>query len=104
MKYVFDMNNKFLSIFGKDVVDEDANLSVHYVVDLDERAWGIKDITIFVVKISGTLQITKDDENWTDVDLSNFIIDTEISNDLKEGIYPAYVDIDLDEKKIQVNF
>tara|TARA_R100000700_G_C3123533_1_gene111562 strand:- start:136 stop:450 length:315 start_codon:yes stop_codon:yes gene_type:complete len=104
MKYIFDIESKNLSIFGKDVIDEDANLSVHYVVDLDAREWGIKDITIFVVKISGTLIITKDNENWTDIDLSNFIIDTEISNNLKEGIYPAYVDIDLDEKKIQVNF
>ena len=104
MKYIYDLDSKDLSIFGKDVIDEDHNLSVHYVVDLDQKAWGIKDITIFTVKISGTLQITKDDENWTDVDLSTFIIDTEVSNDLREGIYPAYVDIDLDEKKIQFNF
>jgi len=52
-----------------DVNIESASFIVHWSLDIDEREWGIKDISANVVDVSGTVcwYVTNDELNETDI-------------------------------------
>jgi hypothetical protein len=104
MEFICDIDNRMVSVYGKNISDECYDLTVHYAVDIDARSWGIKDINIYVDIITGTLEVSYDDgETYKEVDLSNFEVKVEYDS-IGDSVCPQDVTIDIDDKTIEVAF
>ena len=98
------MDYKYVDVITEPNLNGTANIEVEFSVEIEGRGDGVKSIYPVLHKVTGTVFITDENDNETEVDVGDFETDWENGEKYEDGIYPTWAEIDMANKKITITF
>jgi len=117
--YKTKLEKKDIDITYPCVYLESADIEIQYDIEIEHKTWGIKGISISIVRVLGTIEMEKEDESvellLQDPEIVERVIDTNegdwemkaewsLESSEKEYIVPSFLEIDLENNKIECQF